>query len=94
MRKEDLFENINEIDEKYIKIADTYNPKKKSTIWIKCMSVDYSTVRDFHKIERMIEIITRSPHNRVLLRCNQFQSVLLGWSNDLSNALSSFVSFI
>ena len=35
MRKEDLFENINEIDEKYIKIADTYNPKKKSTIWIK-----------------------------------------------------------
>lgn len=39
MRKEDLFENINEIDEKYIKIADTYNPKKKSTIWIKCMSV-------------------------------------------------------
>ena len=56
------------------------------------MSIDYSTVRDFHKIERMIEIITRSPHNRVLLRCNQFQSVLLGWSNDLSNALSSFVS--
>lgn len=26
--KEDLFENINEIHEKYIKIADTYNPKK------------------------------------------------------------------
>lgn len=35
MRKEDLFENINEIDEKYIKISDTYNPKKKSNSWMK-----------------------------------------------------------
>lgn len=35
MRKEDLFENINEIDEKYIKVADTYNPKKKSNAWMK-----------------------------------------------------------
>lgn len=35
MKKEELFEYINDIDEKYIKIADEYKIKNKLTVWIK-----------------------------------------------------------
>lgn len=35
MKKEDLFETINDIDEKYVKMTDTYKPKKKTAVWLK-----------------------------------------------------------
>lgn len=35
MRKEELFETIEDIDKKYLEIADTFKPKKKRKIWVK-----------------------------------------------------------
>lgn len=36
MNKEDLFENMSEIDDTYIDRADTYKTKKKMAVWVKC----------------------------------------------------------
>ena len=34
MKKEELFETIEQIDKKYLEIADTFKPKKKRAIWV------------------------------------------------------------
>lgn len=38
MKKEELFESMENIDKKYLEIADKYNPKKKKKIWVKGLS--------------------------------------------------------
>lgn len=56
------------------------------------MSSEKKFIRDVHKIEAVLETLSRSPHNRVLLRYNQFSSVLLGWFNDVSSSLTNLAT--
>lgn len=56
------------------------------------MSSNKKSIRDIHKVEAVLETLSRSPHNRVLLRYNQFSSVLLGWFNDIAASLTTLAT--
>ena len=50
---------------------------------------DNKEMRDAHKVEVVIEILSRSPHNRVLLRYNAFGRILLIHLKSLSNRIAA-----
>lgn len=50
---------------------------------------DKKEIRDPHKVEATLEILTRSPHNRILLRYNCFGRILLERLRALSEMLAS-----
>lgn len=63
---------------------------------------DNKEIRDIHKIENTLEILTRSPHNRfrlfslfinsVLLRYNHFEEILLKWLGDSSKTITAIAT--
>lgn len=38
MKKEELYEAMNDIDEEYLELADTYKSKKKNRVWVKWLA--------------------------------------------------------
>ena len=53
------------------------------------MLPEQQSIQDIHRIEAAFEILTRSPHNRVLLRYVQFHTVIYQVLSQCSSILSS-----
>ena len=66
------------------------------------MMSENKEIRDVHKIENTLEILTRSPHNRfflmfgfinsVLLRYNHFEEILLKWLGECSKTITAIAT--